>query len=76
MRKAVPSGYTNLDEILDLDKVYFMKANLCSVRLRMVLKIFLYRNQSMDGTAVWGTRGVLELLVSRHESYLCMDIGK
>jgi hypothetical protein len=73
MRRAVPSGYGNLDEILDLDKVYFMKVNFCSVHLHMVLKIFLCRNQPVDGTAMWGTQRVLELVASRYVSYLCVS---
>jgi hypothetical protein len=52
----------NLDEILVLDKVYFMKVNLCSIHLHMVLRMFLYRNQSMNGTVMCGIQGELELV--------------
>jgi hypothetical protein len=62
MRGAVSSGYMNLGRILDLDKAYFMKVSLYSIHLRMVPRMFLCRNQSVDGTAAWGIQRELELV--------------
>jgi hypothetical protein len=62
MGKYVSSGYMNLGRILDLGKAFFMKVSLCSIHLHTVPRMFLCRNQSMDGTVTWGIQGELELV--------------
>jgi hypothetical protein len=52
----------NLGRILDLGKAFFMKVSLCSIHLHTVPRMFLCRNQSMDGTVTWGIQGELELV--------------